>query len=375
DRFLLDRLQAKGLHYSPAAPRAALLRRTFYDLIGLPPGPDDVDAYLNDDDPAAHDRLLDRLLASPYYGERWGRHWLDAAGYADSEGATNADAERTNAWRYRDYVIQSFNSDKPASRFIHEQLAGDELAGPLGPELTAEQTELLTAVGFLTMAANGTGSGDNSPAARNQTITDTLKIVSTSLLGLSVGCAQCHDHRYDPISQVDYYRLRAVFDPALDWQNWKTPAERQVSLYTNADRQKAAEVETRAAEVSREREGRQAEYMRAALEQELTKYAEPLRGELKLAYETAADKRTAEQQALLQAHPAVNISPGVLYQYNQAAADDLKKYDERIAAIRAEKPVEQFLRTLVEPAGHQPASHRFHRGEFGQPKETVTPGE
>lgn len=375
DALLMQRMQPRGLTFSPDADRRTLIRRASLDLLGIPPTPEQVDEFVNDAGVDAWERLVDRLLAAPQYGERWGRHWLDAAGYADSEGATNADAERTNAWRYRDYVIQSFNSDKPASRFIQEQLAGDELAGPLGPELTAEQTELLTAVGFLTMAANGTGSGDNSPAARNQTITDTLKIVSTSLLGLSVGCAQCHDHRYDPISQVDYYRLRAVFDPALDWQNWKTPAERQVSLYTNADRQKAAEVETRAAEVSREREGRQAEYMRAALEQELTKYAEPLRGELKLAYETAADKRTAEQQALLQAHPAVNISPGVLYQYNQAAADDLKKYDERIAAIRAEKPVEQFLRTLVEPAGHQPASHRFHRGEFGQPKETVTPGE
>ena len=375
DALLMQQMQPRGLTFSPDADRRTLIRRASLDLLGIPPTPEQVDEFVNDPGEDAWERLVDRLLAMPQYGERWGRHWLDAAGYADSEGATNMDAERPNAWRYRDYVIQSFNSDKPASRFIQEQLAGDELAGALGPELTAEQTELLTAVGFLTMAANGTGSGDNSPAARNQTITDTLKIVSTSLLGLSVGCAQCHDHRYDPISQVDYYRLRAVFDPALDWQNWKTPAERQVSLYTNADRQKATEVESRAAEVSRERALKEAEYMRAALEQELTKYAEPLRGQLKLAYETAGDKRTAEQQALLQAHPAVNISPGVLYQYNQAAADDLKKYDERIAAIRAEKPVEHFLRTLVEPAGHLPASHRFHRGEFGQPKEAVTPGE
>jgi hypothetical protein len=375
DALLMQQLQLRGLTFSPDADRRTLIRRASLDLLGIPPTPEQVDEFVNDAGSDAWERLIDRLLAAPQYGERWGRHWLDAAGYADSEGATNADAERGNAWRYRDYVIQSFNTDKPASRFIQEQLAGDELAGAVGSELTAEQTELLTAVGFLTLAADGTGSGDNSPAARNQTIADTLKIVSTSLLGLSVGCAQCHDHRYDPISQVDYYRLRAVFDPALDWQNWKTPAERQVSLYTSADRAKAAEVETRAAEVGRERGVKEAEYLRAALEQELTKYAEPLRGQLKLAYETAGDKRTEEQQALLKAYPAVNISPGVLYQYNQAAADDLKKYDERIAAIRAEKPVENFLRTVMEPAGHLPASHRFHRGEFGQPKEAVTPGE
>jgi len=375
DALLMQQMQPRGLTFSPDADRRTLIRRASLDLLGIPPTPEQVDEFVNDAGADAWERLVDRLLNAPQYGERWGRHWLDAAGYADSEGATNADAERPNAWRYRDYVIRSFNSDKPASRFIQEQLAGDELAGPVGAELTAEQTELLTAVGFLTMAANGTGSGDNSPAARNQTITDTMKIVSTSLLGLSVGCAQCHDHRYDPISQVDYYRLRAVFDPALDWQNWKIPAERQVSLYTAADRQKAAEVESRAAEVSRERGVKEAESLRAALEQELLKYSEPLRGQLKLAYETAGDKRTAEQQELLKSHPAVNISPGVLYQYNQAAADELKKYDERIAAIRAEKPVEHFLRTLVEPAGHLPVSHRFHRGEFGQPKEAVTPGE
>ena len=375
DALLMQQMQPLGLQFSPDADRHTLIRRAYLDLLGLPPTPEQVQAFVDDPSESAWERTIDHLLDSPHYGERWGRHWLDAAGYADSEGATNADAERGNAWRYRDYVVRAFQQDKPADRFLQEQLAGDELAGPRSGDLTPEQIELLTATGFLTMAANGTGSGDDSPASRNQTIADTIKIISTSLIGLSVGCAQCHDHRYDPISHMDYYRLRAVFDPALDWQNWKTPAASQVSLYTAADRAKAAEVEQRASILQQERSGKQTEFLAAALTQELTKYEQPLRDQLRAAIDTPADKRNPEQQELLKKHPAVNISPGVLYQYNQAAADELKKYDERIAAIRAEKPVEQFLRTILEPPGHLPVSHRFHRGEFNQPKEAVTPGD
>lgn len=375
DALFMQQMQPLGLKFSPDADRVTLIRRAYLDLLGIPPTPEQVDAFVQDPAADAWERLIDQLLESPLYGERWGRHWLDAAGYADSEGATNVDAERPNAWRYRDYVIRAFQQDKPADRFLQEQLAGDELAGPIGSELTAEQTELLTAVGFLTMAANGTGSGDDSPLARNQTVADTIRIVSTSLMGLSVGCAQCHDHRYDPISHVDYYRLRAVFDPVMDWQAWKTPAANQVSLYTAADRQKAAEVEARAAAVAMERGQKEREFLAAAFEMELIKYESPLKEQLRAAWETPADKRSAEQQELLKNNPAANISPGVLYQYNQAAADELKKYDTQIAAIRSEKPVENFLRTLIEPAGHTPATHRFHRGEFGQPKEAVSPGD
>jgi len=375
DALLMQQMQPLGLHFSPDADRRTLIRRAYLDLLGLPPTPEQIQAFVDDPSESAWERTLDHLLESPHYGVRWGRHWLDAAGYADSEGATNSDAERVNAWRYRDYVVQAFQQDKPADRFLQEQLAGDELAGPRSGDLTPQQIELLTATGFLTMAANGTGSGDDSPNARNQTIADTIRIISTSLMGLSVGCAQCHDHRYDPISHTDYYRLRAVFDPALDWQNWKTPAASQVSLYTAADRAKAAEIEQRAGMLQQERDGKQQQFLAAALTQELTKYEQPLRDQLRAAYETPGDKRAPEQQELLKKYPAVNISPGVLYQYNQAAADELKKFDERIAAIRAEKPVEQFLRTVLEPPGHVPASHRFHRGEFNQPKETVLPGD
>src|SRR5436189_2097555 len=147
-------------------------------------------------------------------------------------------------------------------------------------------------------------------AVRNQVVADTIKIVSTSLLGLSVGCAQCHDHRYDPISQADYYRLRAVIDPAYDWKNWRTPDQRLISLYTEADRKKAAEVEAEAKKLAEEKEAKQKQYIEEALTNHLEKFEAPLRDQLRAAYDTPADKRTAEQKKLLADNPSVNINAG-----------------------------------------------------------------
>jgi len=250
---LLFNAMPTGLSFSPDAERSVLIRRLYFDLIGLPPTRDEFIRWNTSTDANWHEQLVDTLLESPHYGERWGRHWLDVAGYAESEGQTAQDAERPWAWKYRDYVIGSFNSNKPFDRFITEQLAGDELAGLQQGDLTAQQIELLTATGFLRMAADGTGSGDNSPEARNKVIADTLKIVSSSLLGVSVGCAQCHDHRYDPISHLDYYALRAIFEPAFDWQNWRVPDARRISLYTTADRENAAAIDKEAQQVAEER--------------------------------------------------------------------------------------------------------------------------
>src|SRR5205085_3094199 len=167
-----------------------------------------------------------------------------------------------------DYVIRSFNADKPLDQFITEQLAGDELAraaqGNSQAALTDPQKrELLIATGFLRMGADGSATPAlaDPDAVRNQVVADTIKIVSTSLLGLSVGCAQCHDHRYDPILQTDYYRLRAIIEPAYDWKHWRTPPQRLVSLYTDADRAKAAQVEAEAQGVLKEKMARQAGYL------------------------------------------------------------------------------------------------------------------
>ncbi|MCP4171678.1 MAG: DUF1553 domain-containing protein [Fuerstiella sp.] len=363
----------QDIGFSPDVGRRTLIKRAYFDLIGLPPSPEELQTWAEDTADDWYDRLLTDLLDSHHYGERWGRHWLDVAGYADSEGYTNSDAERPWSWKYRDWVIRALNEDKSFDRFITEQLAGDELAGPQEGDLTAGQTALLTATGFLRMAADGTGSGANDAVARNKVMADTLQIVGTSLLGLSIQCAQCHDHRYDPIPHTDYYALRAVFEPALDWQAWKVPNARRVSLYTKADREKATAVEAETKVVADERATRLAAYMKQAVDAELMKFPEPLRGQLRGAYETAGDKRTEEQKKLLAQNPSVNISPGNLYQYIAESKPELAKFDARIKEIRAKKPVEEFLRVLSEPSNHVPETKLFFRGDHEQPKQTLLP--
>ena len=380
DAFLLNALAKQKLGFSPDAEKVTLLRRASFDLIGLPPTPTEVEAFLADSGPDAYERLIDRLLESPHYGERWGRHWLDVAGYADSDGYSDADPPRAYAYKFRDYVIRSFNTDKPFDQFITEQLAGDELAhatqqNPQPALSDSHLRELLIATGFLRMGADGTATpAVDQDTVRNQAVADTIKIVSTSLLGLSVGCAQCHDHRYDPIPQTDYYRLRAVIEPAYDWKNWRTPDQRLVSLYTEDDRKKAAEVEAEAKKLAAEKETKQKQYIDEALTKHLEKFEPELRKQLRAAYDTPADKRTPEQKKLLADNPSVNIHPGVLYQYNQKAADDLKAMDAKIAKVRGRKPPEDFISVLTEPADKIPVTYLFHRGDPKQPKDAVTPG-
>src|SRR5579884_1251185 len=250
DAFVLAKLRAGGLSFNADADRRTLLRRASLDLIGLPPTQREIDQFLADPSENAYERMIDRLLASPHYGERWGQHWLDVVGYADSNGDGAQDTPRPYAWKYRDYVIRSLNADKPLDRFLIEQLAGDELVPRPWTNLKPEQIKLLTATGFLRTAPDGTSSGGSAEA--QQQVADTLKIVSSSLLGLTVGCAQCHDHKYDPIPQADYYRLRAVFEPAFDPAHFRRPAQRLVSLYSEADRARAAAVEAEAAKMQKD---------------------------------------------------------------------------------------------------------------------------
>lgn len=375
DAFLLTKLREADLSFADDANKHSLIHRSFFDLVGLAPSAEEVAEFIADDSPDAYEHLVERLLADPRYGERWARHWLDVAGYADSEGGTG-DPERPYAYKYRDYVVRSLNADKPFDQFIVEQLAGDELVPPAEGDLSPERIEALIATGFLRMAPDGTASATpDAPLARNQVVGDTIKIVSTSLLGLSVGCAQCHDHRYDPIPQTDYFRMRAVFEPSLDPNAWKSVSQRQISLYTAADRAKAAELEAQAQVIAAEKGKKQEEYIAAALEEELKKHPEELREALREAVQTPDKDRSEEQKKLLAERPSVNIRPGVLYQYNQKAADDLKSDDARIAEIRAQKPVEEFVRALTEQPGHRPKTFLFHRGDHRQPKDEILPGD
>lgn len=328
DAFLLAQDSDRHPGFAPDADRAMLLRRASFDLTGLPPSLDML-AAIESESEGWWDDVIETLLGSEHYGERWGRHWLDVAGYADSEGYTDEDRVRTDAWRYRDYVIRSFNADKPFDLFVQEQLAGDEMVAAPYKNLNDEQIEKLTATGFLRMAPDGTASGGiNQTEARNQVIADTMQIVGSSLLGMTVHCAQCHDHRYDPIPQADYYRLRAVFEPALDWKNWKTPPQRRISLYTDADREVAQKLESEAAEVDKQRLAKAEEYITRTLEEELLLVPEETRDTLRSAYRTTGKDQTDEQKALLKEYPSVaKISIGSLYLYDRRRDERARKID------------------------------------------------
>ncbi len=204
DAFLLKAQQARGLEPAPVADRRTLIRRVTFDLTGLPPTPEEVAAYLEDPaaDAKAFDKVIDRLLSSPQYGERWGRHWLDVVRYADTSGYSN-DFTRPQAWRYRDYVIRSFNADKPYDQFILEQLAGDEL--------DPEDPEMAIAVGFLRMGPWEHTGMSVAAETRQLFLDDVTHNTVNSFLGLTMGCAKCHDHKFDPLPTRDYYSLQAVF--------------------------------------------------------------------------------------------------------------------------------------------------------------------
>lgn len=376
DAFILATLREQKRTFAPEADRRTLIIRASIDLTGLAPTNAEIETFLADKAEGAYERLLDRLLASPHYGERWARHWLDVAGYADSEGNGNEDSPRPHAYKYRDYVIRSFNADKPLSDFIIEQLAGDELVPQPWNQLPADQLDKLIATGFLRNAPDPTASGGGDvPLLANQVMTDTIKIVGSSLYGMTIACAQCHDHRYDPISQEDYFRLRAVFEPALNPQNWRRPGQRMISLYTDADRAKVAQINAEAQKLREARAAKEHVFILEAFEKNLAMFPQEKRQPLREAFLLPANKRTAEQAKLLADNPSANVTAGVLYQYDQAKADELKKDQESIAAKEAERPVEDFVRVLNEQPGQIPVTHLHHRGDHRQPKHPLAPGD
>jgi len=385
DAFIATKLRDKKLTFSPATDPISFIRRAAFDLTGLPPTPEEVDAFVQDSiqhPTSAIQNLVERLLSSPAYGERWGRHWLDVAGYADSDGYTDKDPERAWSWKYRDYVIAAFNRDKPFDQFVREQLAGDEMVPQPHKNLSADAIEKITATGFLRMAPDGT-SAMNDKVAQNATIADTIKIIGTSLYGMTIACAQCHDHRYDPITQADYYRLRAVFEPGFNTKSWKTPAGRLVSLLTDSERAAGAKIEAEAKKLDAVRLQKQEEFIAEVLNKELAKAPEKERDALSVAYRTEVKKRTADQTKLLKAWPRVNqLSAGSLYLYDSTYktkhADTLKKMTEEATAVRATKPKEEFLHAFDElpmKADLVPATYVFHRGDIDQPKQLVNPGD
>jgi hypothetical protein len=217
DRFVLSRLEGNGMSGNEPADKRTLIRRAYFDLIGLPPTPEQVNAFIADNSPNAFEKVVDALLASPRYGERWGRHWLDVARYSDTKGQTNRQRESSvypNAWTYRDYVIKAFNDDLPYDQFIREQLAADKLTND-------KSSPSLAALGFLTL-------GDHFNGQMSDVINDRIDVTAKGFLGLTVTCARCHDHKFDPIPTADYYSLYGIFASSIE------PAVKPTIAPTNA---------------------------------------------------------------------------------------------------------------------------------------------
>ncbi len=246
DRFVLAKLESKGLVPSPSADKRTLIRRATFDLTGLPPTVQEVNDFLADKSANAFAKVIDRLLASPAYGERWGRHWLDVARYADTSGDRNNNAKNKTsypfAWTYRDYVIKAFNEDKPYDQFIREQIAGDRIA-------TAENKAPLAAMGFLTVGKRFMGNV-------NEVIDDRIDVITQGLMGVTASCARCHDHKFDPVSQKDYYSLHGVFSSSVE------PADEPMLAKPKSDadyqdfQKKSKEILARIANVRETEEGR-----------------------------------------------------------------------------------------------------------------------
>jgi len=253
DRFVLAKLEARSIAPAPEADRRTLVRRLYFDLIGLPPTPADVRAFVESKDPDFYEKTVDKLLADPRYGERWGRHWLDVARYSDTNGYEE-DTEYFHAWRYRDYVIDAFNSDKPYDQFIIEQLAGDEWKRAMGTAVPAAEPEKVVAMTFLRLAPfNKTPQSDEN---RDSVLSEIVSTTSSAFLGLTVGCAKCHDHKYDQIPQKDFYRMKAFFATMQISSGGRVGGSEPAAFFKPGQKEwaekESARIQSQAAELKRE---------------------------------------------------------------------------------------------------------------------------
>ena len=375
DAFLLKKLEEKKLGFSPIAEKSVLLRRLYFDVLGTPPPAEQMELFLKDHSPDAFAKMVERVLASPHYGERWARHWMDVAGYADSEGYDGTDVLRKTTYHYRDYLIRSLNSNKPWNQLIQEQLAGDEMVRPPYEKLPNQELDKLIATGFLRLAPDGSSGKDvDLKVSSNQTVADTIQIVSGALLGLTVHCAQCHNHRYDPISQTDYFRMRSVFEPALNPKQWKGIEGREVKIQYPEEKKKSDDLEKQASEIDARRTVRFNEVQKQEFEKSLDKVPQEKHAEIKKAFDTPLVKRSAEQKKLLSDYPNSNVNTGLIIQRNAKLNAEFKKYTDEAANIRSKKPPVTSYRVLAETVEKPPQTFRFERGDVDQPKEVVDPG-
>ncbi len=361
DAFLLDATHAKGLTRAPPADNRSLVRRVYLDVLGLPPSPEEIDEFLNDGSPDAWERLVDKLLASPHYGERWARHWMDLARYADS-GGYEFDLDWPQMYRYRDYLVESFNSDKPYDQFVREQLAGDEIA-PGSDEAIA--------TGFLRVGLEGTDVELN----RLDEVDDLIRATSLTFMGLTVGCARCHNHKFDPIPQKDYYRMQAVFWPTVKAEFPLVPADEWET--NRAERER---IEAMIEPLSEAKKATEKPYHDMLVVQHVANLPE----HMQIAWHTAEEERTEAQKLnvvqieaalsvgdvteLITQEHLIELMPAevkAVHAIVAAAIKDLEeKQPERLAAAR-----------VIGEEGREPEpSYFLHRGSPGAKGTVMSPG-
>ncbi len=363
DRFLLTAMKPRGLKPAPKADRRRLIRRACLDLLGLPPSPEEIEAFVKDSAPDAWERLVDRLLGSPHYGERWARHWLDLVRYADS-GGYEFDVDRPDAWRYRDYVVKSFNADKPYDQFVREQLAGDEYA--------RDSQEAMIATGFLRLGPEGEGGGER---VRQDALDDLITTSSLTFMGLTVGCARCHDHKFDPIPQRDFYRIQAIFYSARPVSyplvGPEVVAAHKAEMQRIDDLQKA---------LKRAKTEMEAPYLKRLVEEAVSRLPEYLQ----VAWRTPAEKRTQGQRLnfsqikkTLQDDPT-SARIGDKDILSIMTEDDRRKHKEltdQLEVLDKQRPKPyQTARAIGEDGTKAIPSYFLHRGSPDTRGPLMTPG-
>jgi hypothetical protein len=359
DRFILAKLEAAGLSLSGRADKLTLLRRVTYDLTGLPPTLEDQQAFLADESANAYERVVDRLLASPRYGERWAQHWLDLVRYAETDGFKSDDL-RPAAYRYRDYVIRAFNDDLPYDRFIRQQLAGDELE-PDNPDAQI-------ATGFNRLWPDESNAA-NLEQRHQEVLDDMTEVTGLAFCGLTIGCARCHDHKFDPLTQTDYYRWQAFFAPMQPRDDLVVATIAQKKQYQEQLRAwEAATRETRS-EMDRLLADKRAELRKHALEK--------FRTEIQQADLTPADQRTPYQQqiALLAEKQLLSAEKAAPQQLPEEAKKRYQELEKQLSAAEAKKPPPlPSLLAVIDGGKEAPPTYVLAGGDWNKPRKEVQPG-
>jgi hypothetical protein len=324
DAFVRAKHEEKGLTPAPVADRNTLIRRAYLDLVGILPTPAEVDAFVNDKSPRAYESLIDKLLDSPHYGERWARMWLDVARYSDSTGY-EYDYDFENAWRYRDYVIKAFNEDKPYNQFVKEQLAGDELDNPT--------FDSLTATGFVRLGPRVLDRDLENPNYRFDYMDDMVRTTFQTFQGLTVNCARCHDHKFDPITRRDYYKSLAIFNTYVEYDYPLVPKEEWTGYETAAN-----DINARIKTLNQQIGKIEAPYKKALFQNMLAKYPQDIQD----AFKTPEDQRTPGQKLLVAQVSRVNGAdddePGAKIKLNDTDAKARQGLEDQIAALKKQIP-------------------------------------